>query len=424
MGTGISRIEKEFILKSIWDNKIPVKIKIGNTEYSGIILKMDSSLITLACQNGKWPEGSRAAKVRAFLTYYGHVMTLETKIDRMTEDLLVINYPANIYKNLERKYERVQPPENVKISFVLKTTTIELDFPRTEGYNPAFRPEVSRDFEPARIDELVKTFRAKTAEFVSDVKINMFRDKKPSNFCEDMLVRTGRMLVIKNIEKGFMEDDPTDESAVLTKDLMIAAEEEAGTPEKIIEEKLKIVISEKKRKRIYSEICCPVIYHEYVIGYIHMLTMFIDSREKKPINKDFLEYIIDFSKVLSYSLQLHGYIKGSTPEMKNFDAKIVDISASGLLFVHSSRDMEAALLLYSDLDLNLQIDNRKMTIKSRVMRKYREADISYYGILFLDMQPEDFRYLFLMVYGKDISTSDTDKWEGGAEPPPLSLFNQ
>jgi hypothetical protein len=42
-------------------------------------------------------------------------------------------------------------------------------------------------------------------------------------------------------------------------------------------------------------------------------------------------------------------------------------------------------------------------------------------VLFMRMQPEDFRFLFEHLYGKRFSEEYEGKWEGGAPPPPLDL---
>ena len=105
-----------------------------------------------------------------------------------------------------------------------------------------------------------------------------------------------------------------------------------------------------------------------------------------------------------------------------YSANIVDISASGLLFAHPSHELAENFVLYTDFDLIMQFDKRKMVVPSRVMRRFDEEDTHYYGILFLEMKPEDFRYLFDLIYGREFTQEDEDVWEGGSAPPTVDLF--
>jgi hypothetical protein len=55
------------------------------------------------------------------------------------------------------------------------------------------------------------------------------------------------------------------------------------------------------------------------------------------------------------------------------------------------------------------------------MRKYKIKDIYFYGIQFLEVAPEDFRFLFEHVYGRPFADADDRFWEGGADPPELNF---
>jgi hypothetical protein len=39
----------------------------------------------------------------------------------------------------------------------------------------------------------------------------------------------------------------------------------------------------------------------------------------------------------------------------------------------------------------------------------------------MDIKPEDFRYLFEVVYGRSFTERDDRLWEGGAKPPEVVL---
>jgi len=136
---------------------------------------------------------------------------------------------------------------------------------------------------------------------------------------------------------------------------------------------------------------------------------------------DLVEYVGQFSEVLAYSLSINDYFKGAETVAERYDAEIVNLSASGLLFTHDSPSLKESLVIYADLSLILQVGQRKISLATRIMRKYEDAKTCYYGVQFLDIKPEDFRFLFDFVYGKKFTKEDSELWEGGAAPPPLAL---
>ena len=51
------------------------------------------------------------------------------------------------------------------------------------------------------------------------------------------------------------------------------------------------------------------------------------------------------------------------------------------------------------------------------MRRYEVEDMTYFGLQFMEIQPEDFRFLFDHVYGRPFTEKDDQLWEGGAKAP-------
>ena len=62
-----------------------------------------------------------------------------------------------------------------------------------------------------------------------------------------------------------------------------------------------------------------------------------------------------------------------------------------------------------------------MKVGARVMRKFRDAESAYFGVLFLRIEPADFGFLYQFLYGKSFDPAQEGTWEGGAPPPPLVI---
>lgn len=417
MGIEVSRIEKEFILNSVSDHQIQLRLTGEKKQSIGDLKSIDEDFIEVSGQQDLpilFPSGS---KMRVYFSYYGHVMTFKTVVRSVFENGIKIDAPDSIYRNLKRKFERVPAPENLRISFVLLDKKVTLNFPKTEEYDPVDFPEHAAEYDSTNLEELIESFREKTKHKVSINKINMFRDAGPKTFEEQIIVQTGRILFIPNTSGRFPENDYQIGGKIITRAMMLQ-QSNIDSDEDASHDRLPSMMASKRDQGIKAELYCPIIYHEYVVGYIYLA-----KREGKEgaFDHDLLELAFQFAKVLAYSLKIGGYFKGTIPEANTFESDIIDISASGLMFADNSSQLGDTLQLYTDLDLNLEMPDRTMRIGSRIMRKYQSTNVTFFGVQFMELKPEDFRFLFDYIYGRDVTQEDEQLWEGGSEPPELDF---
>jgi len=125
--------------------------------------------------------------------------------------------------------------------------------------------------------------------------------------------------------------------------------------------------------------------------------------------------------MLCYSLVTNGYFKAENASERRYEVPIIDMSASGLLFAHNSADLAGELLVHTDLELSMKVGKRSFKVGARVMRKFRDAENVYFGVLFLKIDPGDFSFLFEFLYGKPFDPLYEGVWEGGAPPPPVDI---
>ena len=220
---------------------------------------------------------------------------------------MTCRYPENLIKNLERKYERVVPPANVAIHFISKGQKIMLDFPRSEEYNPAQKPAAIDEIENTSLQGLISDFRKKVGEIVSSETIKMFRGKMPENFEERSISRFGKMLYIPQTESYKFELDRVGDIEVIDQSKIKAQLHDEGTLKKNLDLKIESIIAEKRSEDIFSELFCPILYREYVPGYIRLTNNY---EKRRAISEALVEYVDQFSKILAYSLKIHGYFKG------------------------------------------------------------------------------------------------------------------
>ena len=122
MGTGVSRIEQEFILTTVQDKHIPVQLHGDRKESDGRISSFNDREVEIELTKPFSPGSDE--RIRVFFSYYGHIMTFASEIKKITSEKLIVGYPRGIYKHLQRKYERVAPPVDIQVFFQLENTKV------------------------------------------------------------------------------------------------------------------------------------------------------------------------------------------------------------------------------------------------------------------------------------------------------------
>ncbi len=416
MGTEINRIEKEFIFKSVVDRKIQASIHGDKKEIQATLVDFTETTLTLETLSSS--DFEIGEEVHIYLFFQNNMHTFSSTIKAREQNRLIITQPEGVYKQLQRKHERIKTPEDVEGFFTLKGKNIELNFPKTSRYFTVERPESAESFDESSIDGLIKDFRSKINKMVSNNDIVMLRNRDPSGFEETLMFKTAKIIWVPSIKEGYALHDPFPDSRILTKREMIKQEGDSEFSDSVLNARLENRLDEKFRNRIFSEIYCPLMYNQYFVGYIHVYN---NLNRKESISEAIIEYVYQFAKVLCYSLEVNGYFTSLANQEKEFETQIIDLSASGLLFANPTKELSRDLLIHTDLKVTLRIKGRSMQIGARIIRKFKDRYHLYIGLQFMDIAPEDFRLLFETIYGKPFTEDLNDQWEGGIPPPELKF---
>jgi hypothetical protein len=415
MGTQVNRIEKEFLLKTFLDRKIPITVHGDKKQAGMLITQYTDSDITLAGDSQTAFQFKKNEPVRLFISIDNTFFTLSSRIMDSKEKILVIENSSNFCKNPERKYERINT-RNMKVSFSLKGETIELNFPKTDTFAIIEEPPKSDEFDVSSIAGLTRSFKDHMGQIAGEHNIIMFRENPPARFEETLITRIGKIFWIPNTEGELPQDDSRLSTLVVTYNELSRFLEYSGTSSSLVRSEIAAMLYKKSKSNIFAEIFCPILYHEYAIGYIYAA---LHKRDPKAFNVDLVHYVYQFSKVLSYSLEKHGYFKQEAGTVTKYQEPIIDLSAAGLLFASQSEDLDHRLTLLDDIDISITIDEKKIIIGSRVMRKFNDYSTYYFALQFLRISDTDFRFIFEYLYGRSFTKNDEMRWEGGSPPPPV-----
>ena len=143
----------------------------------------------------------------------------------------------------------------------------------------------------------------------------------------------------------------------------------------------------KKASGVLSELMIPLLFQEYVIGYVYLVNT---QPGRPPFDLPVLETFHQFAKVLAYSLKVNGYFRNSPKKARDFSADVIDISAGGLLFSNTSRELSTSLLPGSEMELSIKAKGRTVKALATVKRVFRDATRSYFGMEYAELRARGF----------------------------------
>jgi hypothetical protein len=393
MGERVSRIEKEFVLKSLAEKQLPLSVCCGRDRVEARIEEVgEKALVLVTGPAVAWQPGQT---VEVFFAFQNNNHTFSAPITLAEPERISVAMPESVYKSLQRQFDRVRKPPGFDVSFRLAGVgSVDLTFPLSGAQVEEARPDAA--FDPAAIKDLVDEFTARARAEASDGRIVMMRNRVPESYEERIMQATGKAFWMPSTDDDFPGRDPLAEPRILTKPEIVQYERSLGTDPTIIVSRIGDLLYRKRKEGIESELSWPLLHGRFFVGYLHLVT----HQGKKTIARPLLEWVGQFARILSHSLEHTGYFKGEGPQVRPYQAEAVDLSASGLLFAHPEKSLYKKLLVHSDIQVSLNARNRRMTVGGRVVRKFTDRDRVYIALRFLEIAPEDFRYLYETLYGR------------------------
>ena len=176
-----------------------------------------------------------------------------------------------------------------------------------------------------------------------------------------------------------------------------------------LDETIEQFFSKKKAENLASAAWIPFLFQEYVVGYIYVWKKLPNTEGAKSrkllFDEKFVETLYDYGKCLSFSLKERGYFEAGCMKDRVINGKVIDISASGIRFVVPNSFVFLSMQPGVELGIKISSADRTINAKVKVRRRYKEGQFVYLGCSFLDMTPDDSRYLFESIYGKPSQSS-------------------
>ena len=402
MATPIKRIEKEFLLKALYDEQIPVMYLKGQTQYIFTLEKPAKGQMFFKADRPV--EGLKARKkLDLMFDYRGQVIIFTVEVSTFKEELIVAIEPEFLYKNLERSFSRVSTSTELEVQFSFSGDRYSLSYPKVNDYEKVNEEEFIKSIDPKNLSGLIDQMAAWIKGYASGYKLIIFKDVKPSSTEERILAETGKTFYLPSTQDNFPIEDPYPKKRLITEEIFKRYLESTGVDLQFVDDACARFVRQKRESGILSDLWVPILFQEYVIGYIHI---WINSDGKAPFDYGVIDTLYQFAKILANSLRVNGYFERGKMKNDPFGGKVIDISASGLLFAYPNSAFATALLPNSELSVRLSSPRRTVICKAKIVRRYKDSVHAYFGCRFMDMVPEDLRFLFEYIYGKTFTDSD------------------
>jgi len=404
MATPVGRIEKEILLKTLFDEKLRVIYVRNSIEY---ILTLEQPVTEEMVFRSDRPldKLKQHSKLSMLFSYKGQVTEFAAELLSQKDDLIYCSTPDALYKNLDRDYLRVDAPSDLKILLTFGGDRYNLTYPKISEYENFTVDDIVKNVDPKNLSGLIKQITNSLKNISDGYKIVNFKDKKPETIEEKIISEYGKILFIPSTKGLLPKTDPYPKKRIITEDLFKRYLENAGVGTAILDESYARFLKNKSESRIYSDIWVPILFHEYIVGYIHIWT---SKAEIHHFDFNALDTVYQFAKVLAFSLKENGYFEYGKISQQPFEGRVLDISVSGLLFAYPlGSSVLSTLQVDAELAVTIEAPNRSLNLVAKIVRRFKDKSAGYFGCRFLNTAPEDIRFLFERLYGRQVASNDS-----------------
>lgn len=403
----VTFIEKEFLLTQVMKTGSRVVVYGSGKSLDGKLKSFDKETLVL----GARPEAAAAFRswdeISVFLSYQSQRVTFPGKIKKITGGELVILLPEKLIKAPQRKAVRVAPPKDLRLEFFMQNEKIRIDCPESSEYSELEMPALSIGFDTASINGLLQSFKELTSTMYSRSGIVMFnKGRKPETIEERLIADIGRTLIVPSMQSSLPAVDPYPDGRIITQSMAEAFEGPSVFLEGSALERSR---AEKIVQGVISELYCPVLYYQYVVGYIYLMN---DDQRKTCLDYRAVDFAWEFARILAHSLKTNNYFKlDENFKPDPYKPQVVDLSAGGCLLMMPKAVFKVRLKLGSILDIAVSRAESGATVefKGRVARRFDDKENEYYGVSFLNAEQDAFVELSKTLYADDSSRFSCDE---------------
>ncbi|MDR2808716.1 MAG: PilZ domain-containing protein [Spirochaetaceae bacterium] len=395
MATPVKRVERDFLLNALCNERISITYFRNRIEYSLTIEKVDKSNLYLEVSNpisGLEPKN----KVTFVFMYKNIRFSFSSVVTAVQDGHITTDIPEALYKNLDRSYARVNLPDGIIVQCRYIDDSYILPFP-VIGEGESSYSDTPAQNSPAVDFSVVLERMASWADSYADgLKMVSFKEKNPTSIEEVLIAEYGKSLFLPEVFKGLPQHD-TGTNIVTVDDYMAYLKTHQPTL-KDPDEALRQFITDKQNNNITADIWLPLYFYKYIVGCIHLWKK--STSNKLPFDESVLMTARQFACDIVTTMKEGGYFHGGYLKDKIIQGKIVNISALGFCLAYPSSPFSVTLKVRANISVRISAGNRTINTTAQIVRQYHNQEVWFLGCRFIDMIPEDTRFLYESIYGE------------------------
>jgi hypothetical protein len=383
-------LERNLIFKSLQKMKEPLNITVDGIEYQGLVDRFDAATITMKMLSPVI--GDIEGNNRINFVFNNNYHYFNADIAQLDEDRVLVHLPEKIYKNILRKYERIDVRDTASMKFKIMIQSEKKDLEQSPLVDERVIFQEVKKMRPS-IEKLLQGIRNLVSEFSQNFQVKVFKGGEKLSFEEEIIKETRKALLIYDSYEDTISEKRFYEEQLLTIGGVYEFYISRGEARTAIEGRLLDLLQQKRNNRIYSEVYVPLMLEGEAVGYLRLSN---DVDYHRSIKPTFVERATKYAGILVEALVKYDYF--SLESGKDFDIPLVNISAGGLLFTLGKPNLTQYLIIQTILQMSIRFPARLIEARGVIFRI--DEDRSEYGVKFQEINEIDVQYIESLVEKK------------------------
>jgi hypothetical protein len=344
--------------------------------------------------------------------YKGLLISFTVEVESINESVITVTVPDVLYKSLNRSNARVAVPPELGIRLMSLDDRYSLPFPKAPKFEAVDESAILPNIDPKNFNAIIEHLAAAVNKCADGYKLTYFSATVAPETTEERLIsENGTILFIPSFNEEFPVIKPEQQNIMISAELFKRYFESIGVASAFLNQQLEQYLKDKYAEKIASAVWVPLLFCEYVVGYIYAWKKESDTdeenRKDNVLDPAFVEKLRHYARCLILSLRDREYFEAGRTKDRVINGKVVDISASGLRFVVPNSFIFLTLQPDTEIAVRLYTSDHTIDTKIKVRRRYKEGRLVNIGCSFMDMAPDDAKFLFDFIYGQP--ADDTSK---------------
>lgn len=401
-----SDVEKSLIFGNMMKNRAPLCLCIEDIEYLGFIERFDEKTILVKTQSPFIGEVEGDHRVN--FEHQNNYHYFDTDIQQIDENRFRLIIPKIIYKNIMRRYQRVDVRGRVFMKFRLVIRSQTQDYKDLSLLDEKILYQEVKKPRPS-INDILQGIKQLVSDFSQRFQVKIFKPEDSYSLEEQIVVESKKIFLIYDVFEDRIRDRRRYNEQILTignaYEFLVSKRGDSIRIERSIEKKLETLLRDKRQMRIFSECYVPLLLEGEVVGYIRLIN-YIDYPLR--IQPAYALRTAGYASLLVEALVKYNYFRLESGS--ECDIPVMNISAGGLLFQLEKHWLRQYLVLNAIIQMSIKFLSSKGSsplnlaapdllkkperqIEARGIIFRLEHKTSSYGIKFQEINQDDVEYI-------------------------------